>query len=100
MPDFDIDFEDTQRERVIEYVTKKYGKNKVCYIGTYMKMATKAAFKDAARAMGIPFDKANKISNIIPEKASLLEAVTTAENNEEIKNYYDNDENVKKAINL
>lgn len=51
MPDFDIDFEDTLREEVIQYVTKKYGEEKVCYIGTYMKLATKAAFKDAARAL-------------------------------------------------
>lgn len=51
MPDFDIDFEDTQRQRVIDYCTNKYGKEKVCSIGTFMKMATKAAFKDAARAV-------------------------------------------------
>jgi DNA polymerase-3 subunit alpha len=62
MPDFDIDFEDTLREKVIEYVKHKYGEDKVCSIGTYMQMASKAAFKDVARVVGIPFDKSNQIS--------------------------------------
>lgn len=66
MPDFDIDFEDTQRQKVIDYCTEKYGKEKVCAIGTFMTMATKAAFKDASRAIGIPFDKANLVSNLLP----------------------------------
>jgi DNA polymerase-3 subunit alpha len=51
MPDFDIDFEDTLREKVIDYVTEKYGADRVCAIGTFMKMASKAAFKDAARTL-------------------------------------------------
>ena len=51
MPDFDIDFEDTQRDRVIGHIREKYGDQNVCSIGTFMKMATKAAFKDAARAL-------------------------------------------------
>jgi DNA polymerase-3 subunit alpha len=67
MPDFDVDFEDELREEVIKYVTEKYGQDKVCAIGTYMKMATKAAFKDAARAIGLPFDKSNYITNLLPE---------------------------------
>jgi len=51
MPDFDIDFEDVQRGKVIEYVENKYGSEQVSSIGTYMQMATKAAFKDAARTL-------------------------------------------------
>ena len=68
MPDFDIDFEDTLRQQVIEYVTQKYGVENVCSIGTFMKMAGKAAFKDAARALGVPFEKSNYVSNLIPDK--------------------------------
>jgi DNA polymerase-3 subunit alpha len=51
MPDFDIDFEDTHRDRVIEYVREKYGAEKVSAIGTYMQLASKAAFKDSARVV-------------------------------------------------
>lgn len=68
MPDFDIDFEDTLRQEVIEYVTQKYGVEKVCSIGTFMTMASKAAFKDSARALGLPFEKSNFVSNLIPDK--------------------------------
>ena len=69
MPDFDIDFEDTLRDKVIAYVTEHYGHDKVSAIGTYMQLANKAAFKDAARALGIPFDKANAVSNLVTDKS-------------------------------
>ena len=98
MPDFDIDFEDTLRQHVIDYVTEKYGAENVCSIGTFMKMASKAAFKDAARTLGVPFEKSNYVSNLLQDKGSLLEMVTTEEGNEELKNFYETDERVKKAI--
>ncbi len=62
MPDFDIDFEDTQREKVIQYVTEKYGKDQVSSIWTYMQLASKAAFKDVARVLWVPFEKSNQMS--------------------------------------
>lgn len=99
MPDFDIDFEDTLRDQVVQYVTNKYGYDKVCAIGTYMKLATKAAFKDAARAVGIPFEKSNQVSNLLWDIASLK--LITAENadiNEELRNLYIQDNYVKSAI--
>ncbi len=100
MPDFDIDFEDTQRQRVIDYCTQKYGQDKVCSIGTFMKMATKAAFKDSARAVGVPFEKANQISNLIPEKNSLQQIIANEEEFEEIHSIYSSDEKVKEAFDL
>lgn len=100
MPDFDIDFEDTLRQQVIEYVTQKYGVENVCSIGTFMKMAGKAAFKDAARALGVPFEKSNYVSNLIPDKVWLLDLVTKTpeDENQEIKRLYETDEKVKSAI--
>ncbi|HRX64039.1 MAG TPA: DNA polymerase III subunit alpha [Candidatus Absconditabacterales bacterium] len=98
MPDFDIDFEDTQRDRVIEYVKGKYGEENVCAIGTFMQMATRAAFKDAARAIGVPFDKSNKFSSLIPDRTSISEAIKTPDGNEELKSMYNNDDNIKKAV--
>jgi len=97
MPDFDIDFEDTQRERVIEYVKWKYGEENVCAIGTFMQMATRAAFKDAARAIWVPFDKSNKFSSLIPDKTWISQAIKD-EWNEELKSMYNNDDNIKKAV--
>ncbi len=97
MPDFDIDFEDTQRERVIEYVKWKYWEENVCAIGTFMQMATRAAFKDAARAIWVPFDKSNKFSSLIPDKTWISQAIKD-EWNEELKSMYNNDDNIKKAV--
>jgi len=62
MPDFDIDFEDVKSEKVIQDDKEKYGNEQVSGIGTYMQMASKAAFKDVARVLGVPFEKSNQIS--------------------------------------
>lgn len=98
MPDFDIDFEDTLREKVIDYVTEKYGADRVCAIGTFMKMASKAAFKDAARTLWVPFEKSNYVSNLLTDQGSLLDMVQNLEGNEELKNLYATDDTIKKAI--
>lgn len=97
MPDFDIDFEDTQREKVIWYVREKYGEKNVCNIWTFMKMATKSAFKDAARALWLWFEKSNKFASLIPEKTAITAAIEL-EWNEELKSLYDNDDIIKEAV--
>jgi DNA polymerase-3 subunit alpha len=98
MPDFDIDFEDTLRQRVIDYVTEKYGADRVCSIGTFMKMASKAAFKDAARTLGVPFEKSNYVSNLLTDKGTGMDMVHTSEGHEELKNLYETDDKIKQAI--
>jgi DNA polymerase-3 subunit alpha len=99
MPDFDIDFEDTLRDKVVNYVTEKYGRDKVSSIGTYMKLATKAAFKDVARAMGIPFDKANIVVGLMDEDMSLKDmTIDNTAINEDMRNMLTNDTVVAKAI--
>ena len=99
MPDFDIDFEDTLRNKVVEYVTEKYGNDHVSAIGTYMKMATKAAFKDAARAIGIPFEKSNMVSNLMGEVKSLKHIINkNPEVNEELLIVYDQEKYIHEAI--
>ena len=100
MPDFDIDFEDVQRERVIQYVTEKYGQEQVSSIGTYMQMASKAAFKDVARVLGVPFEKSNQISWLMPDKLSLLQAIESPDVGEELKAIYEWDAKVKQAAEL
>lgn len=99
MPDFDIDFEDTLREKVVQYVTDKYGYDHVCAIGTYMKLATKAAFKDAARAIGIPFEKSNQVTNLMGEIKSLNDIINKTQwVNEELLIFYDQDKYLKESI--
>ncbi len=99
MPDFDIDFEDTLRNKVVQYVTDKYGKNNVCAIWTYMKLATKAAFKDAARAIWIPFEKSNQVSNLMWDIKTLKDIINKKDEvNDELKTLYDQEKYIKEAI--
>ena len=66
MPDFDIDFSDTRRNEVIDYVRQKYGNDRVAQIATFGTMASKAAIKDAARVLEAPYADADKVSKLIP----------------------------------
>ncbi len=100
MPDFDIDFEDVKRERVIQYVTEKYGQDQVSSIGTYMQMASKAAFKDVARVMGVPFEKSNQISWLMIDKMSLLQAIQSPDASEDLKSIVEWDAKVQQAAEL
>ncbi|HCY20810.1 TPA: hypothetical protein DIC40_02980 [Patescibacteria group bacterium] len=65
-----------------------------------MQMAPKAAFKDVARVMGIPFEKSNLISSLMPDKMSMLDAVKAENTPEELKSIYESDEKVQKAAEL
>ncbi len=66
MPDFDIDFDDRRRSEVIAYVTQKYGNDKVAQIVTYGSIKAKAAIKDAARVLDMPFAMGEKITKAMP----------------------------------
>jgi len=67
MPDIDIDFDDDGRQKVIEYVTKKYGNDKVAHICTFGTMATKSAIKDVARVLKLPLSEADRLTKLVPE---------------------------------
>lgn len=67
-PDFDVDFEDSRRQEVIEYVRQKYGYDRVCKIVTFGTMAAKNAVKDVARVLKLPYSEADKITKAIPNK--------------------------------
>jgi DNA polymerase-3 subunit alpha len=66
-PDIDIDFADTRREEVIQYVTQKYGADKVAQIITFGRMESKAAIRDIGRVLGFTYTEADQISKLIPE---------------------------------
>jgi len=67
MPDIDIDFDDDGRERVIDYVIEKYGKNRVAQIVTFGTMAAKSSIRDVARVLGLPLHEADRIAKMVPE---------------------------------
>ncbi|MBI9108309.1 MAG: DNA polymerase III subunit alpha [Spirochaetales bacterium] len=71
MPDFDIDFCYERRQEVINYVTEKYGKEKVGQIITFGTLKTKAVLKDVARVLEIPFSESDTISKLVPVEAKM-----------------------------
>lgn len=66
MPDFDVDFDDRRRGEVIEYVTEKYGSERVAQIVTYGTIKSKQALKDAGRVLGFPFSMGEKLTKAMP----------------------------------
>ena len=68
MPDFDIDFEPERTEEVIDYVTRKYGRDNVCRIVTFGRLKAKAVIKDVARVFRMPFSESNEITKNIETK--------------------------------
>jgi DNA polymerase III subunit alpha len=68
MPDIDTDFDDTGRQKVIDYVAEKYGTNQVAHIVTYGTMAAKSSIKDVARVMDLPLDQSNMLAKLVPDK--------------------------------
>ncbi|WP_167142505.1 DNA polymerase III subunit alpha [Canibacter zhoujuaniae] len=66
MPDFDVDFDDRRRGEVIQYVTEKYGDERVAQIVTYGTIKSKQALKDAGRVLGYPFSVGEKLTKAMP----------------------------------
>jgi DNA polymerase III subunit alpha len=87
MPDIDTDFDDEGRQKVIDYVVQKYGKNQVAQIVTYGTMAAKMSIKDVARVLDLPLSESNAMAKLIPERPGItlkrvLHAPVTAKEGE------------------
>ncbi|MCE3278865.1 MAG: polymerase subunit alpha [Bacteroidetes bacterium] len=79
MPDIDTDFDDEGRQKVIDYVVEKYGKNQVAQIVTYGTMAAKMSIKDVARVLDLPLQDSNILAKMVPERPGIsLKRVLTA----------------------
>ena len=98
LPDLDIDFADYGRDKVIEYVKQKYGRQNVVQIITFNTLKIKNAIRDIVRVLGLPVSLADKISKLIPQAdMSVEEAIREIK---EIKDLYDSDKNVKQVLEL
>ena len=79
MPDIDTDFDDEGRQKVIDYVVAKYGKQQVAQIVTYGTMAAKMSIKDVARVLDLPLEQSNAMAKLVPDKPGIsLKRVLTA----------------------
>ena len=67
MPDVDIDFDDDGRQKVLDWVTEKYGQDKVAHICTFGSMATKSSIKDVARVIELPLSESNRLAKLVPD---------------------------------
>lgn len=99
MPDFDIDFCMEGRDRVIDYVTERYGRDAVSQIITYGSMAARAVVRDVGRVLGYPYGMVDKIAKLIPfELGITLEKALDQE--DELKHRYTNEDEIKVLIDL
>ena len=94
MPDIDIDFCMRRRSEVIEYVTRKYGRENVAQIITFGTMAAKAAVKDVGRAMDIPYGEVDRLAKLIPATLG-IELGNALEESPQLKAAINSDERLK-----
>ncbi len=101
-PDIDMDIADNRRDEMIEYAKKHYGKDKVTQIGTFGTMMARAAVRDVARALGHPYSVGDRIAKLIPlgSQGFPMTINHALELEPELKENYDNDEDVHYIINI
>jgi DNA polymerase-3 subunit alpha len=111
MPDFDVDFCMDRRDEVIDYVSRKYGRDRVSQIITYGTMAAKAVLRDTGRVLGMPYGQVDRIAKLIPKvplDLGLEDALGRSEKSRkepervvsEFKALYESDEDVKELVDL
>jgi len=99
MPDFDVDFCMDQRDRVIDYVAERYGRDKVSQIITYGSMAAKAVVRDVGRVLSHPYGFVDRIAKLIPFEIGIT-LEKALEQEDELQKLYDEDDDVKGLLDL
>ncbi len=99
MPDFDIDFCNEKRQQVIDYVIRKYGADHVAQIVTFGTLAARAAIRDVARAMGMPYAVGDTVAKRVPWELNMTLDKALAQSRP-LKELYDADEQVKALVDM
>lgn len=99
LPDFDIDFCMEGRDRVIDYVAQKYGRDSVSQIITYGTMAAKAVVRDVGRVMGQPYGFVDRLAKMVPFEIGMTLS-KALEESEDLKNAYENEEDVTVMLDM
>ena len=97
-PDIDADIADSGRDEIIQYVSKKYGEDRVAQIITFGTMAARMAVRDVGRVLGMSYSEVDIIAKLIPPLKTTLELALKSI--PEFKNLYDSDSNVRKCIDI
>ncbi len=99
MPDIDVDFCYNRRQEVIDYVSEKYGRDKVVQIVTFGTLAAKGVVRDVARVMDLPYSFGDRIAKLIPNELNIT-LDKALEMNPELKELYDTDEQARNVIDM
>jgi DNA polymerase-3 subunit alpha len=97
MPDIDMDFCMNRRSEVIDYVTRKYGRENVAQIITFGTMAAKAAIKDVGRAMGVPYSDVDRIAKMVPTTLN-IKLETAIKESPALQQAYENDAQIRELL--
>lgn len=100
MPDFDIDIQDTRRDEVIQYCVEKYGTERVANIATFGTMAARAAVRDVARVLQVPYGEADRLAKLIPPpvQGRHIPLSVSAEKDPDLRREYENSATAKQVI--
>jgi DNA polymerase III subunit alpha len=99
MPDIDIDFCYERRQEVIDYVVRKYGKDRVVQIVTFGTMAARAVIRDVGRAMDLGYARVDTVAKMIPMELGITIG-RALEINRELKNLYDSDDEIRYLLDM
>lgn len=101
-PDVDIDFADTRREEVLDYVVKKYGEDTVAQIITFGRMEARMAIRDVARALGMSYTEGDRVAKMMPpnHQGHSMSVKNALEVSEDMKRAYDSESDVKELLDL
>ena len=101
MPDFDIDFCQDKRDRVIRYVRNEYGHDRVAAIITFGKLQARAVLRDVGRVLGMPYGQVDRICKLVPNNpANPVTLAKALETEQLLKEQYSADEEIKRLIDL
>ena len=100
MPDFDIDIQDTRRDEVIQYCVEKYGTERVANIATFGKMAARAAIRDVARVLQVPYGEADRLAKLIPQpvQGRHIPLKVSIEKDPDLRKEYETNPTAKRVI--
>lgn len=100
MPDFDVDIQDTRRDEVIQYCVDKYGSERVANITTFGTMAARAAVRDVARVLQVPYGEADRLAKLIPApiQGRHIPLAVSIKKDPDLKKEYDTNQTAKEVI--
>jgi len=100
MPDVDIDIQDTRRDEVIQYCTEKYGTERVANIVTFGKMAARAAVRDVARVLQVPYAESDRLAKLIPPpvQGRHIPLSVSIKEDPDLKREYESNQTVKEVL--